>query len=79
MQPYELERRFAFSPTIPGPAQTAHDNARVLTLRYARDICALLAEGREESLFVTNLEQALFWAEAAIARETDRAAREGRP
>lgn len=69
MQPGELVRRFTYHPPTDPEVRERHDQVRALTLAYARDVSALLPEGREESLFVTGLEQASFWAHAAIARE----------
>ena len=46
-----------------------HQAARSKAKTFATWMNKNLPESREASLAVTNLEQALFWANAAIARE----------
>ena len=63
----ELVNRFTYHPPRPGQAeryQEIRDSAREL----AELIEGECPESREKSLAVTNLEQAVFWANAAIAR-----------
>jgi len=46
----------------------AHQQVRNALLEIAVELDALLPEGREKSLVFTKLEEAMFWANAAIAR-----------
>lgn len=65
----EIKNRFAFHPADTRERQEAHEAVRG-QLRYAADyLNDLLPEGREKSLAVTKLEEAMFWANAAIARQ----------
>lgn len=47
-----------------------HQGLREQTKDFAARILALLPDSREKSLFLTNLEQASFWAHAATARHS---------
>lgn len=67
--PDEVTKRFTYHP--PRGDQPAH--YQELRAR-ARDLAMLIIElvptSREQSLALTNLEQAIFWANAGIARRT---------
>lgn len=43
-----------------------HENCR----RLAYELNDLLPDGREKSLAITNLEQVMFWADAALGRQS---------
>lgn len=63
----DIEKRFTYH--RPGGDQPA----RYATLRgYARElahtVCRMVPDGREKSLALTKLEEAIFWANAGIAR-----------
>jgi hypothetical protein len=65
----ELQTRFTYHSPKPGQPeayQALRDNARQLAEMMA-DLCP---DSRELSLAQTNLEQAIFWANAAIARRS---------
>jgi hypothetical protein len=47
-----------------GRHERTRDTLHVATAK----ICTELPEGREKSLFITKMEEAMFWANAAIAR-----------
>ena len=46
-----------------------HETVRDILLASAEVIHSVTPEGREQSLALTKLEEAMFWANAAIARE----------
>lgn len=49
-------------------AQSRHEDVRTYFLTFAENISRYLPGSREKSLFLTSLEEAGFWAHAAIAR-----------
>jgi hypothetical protein len=63
----ELEHRFKFHPAtaVTGPL---HANVRNTLLDVAAVLSDTIPPGREQALFVTKLEEAMMWANAAIAR-----------
>jgi hypothetical protein len=48
-----------------------HEDVRDLFIHIAKDLDEVLPEGREKSLVITKLEEAMFWSNAAIARQTE--------
>jgi hypothetical protein len=64
----DLKHRFQFHPADADNTKDAHEDIRASCLHLAGVINQLCPEGREKSLAVTNLEQAMMWANAAIAR-----------
>lgn len=66
--PEELDRRFDFHPADTEDRQSAHMNVRTRCKSLARRIDELCPDGREKSLAITALEEAMMWANAAIAR-----------
>ena len=67
----ELANRFAFHPADTPEKQKAHENVRDTLLDCAIEIVELTGPmSREQSLAITKLEEAMFWANAAIARAT---------
>ena len=69
MQAEDLDNRFAFHPATTDERANAHRQVRDLCGVLAEGLNALLPEGREKSLAITNLEQVMFWGNAAIARQ----------
>jgi hypothetical protein len=65
--PEEIKRRFQFHAgndvTIP-----KHENVRHACGALAEFLIERVPDGRELALALTNLEQVMFWANAAIAR-----------
>lgn len=64
----DLEHRFKYHPPTTDDVAQAHGIVRELCLETARDLVNVTPAGREQSLMVTHLEEAMMWANAAIAR-----------
>lgn len=69
MQTEDIQRRFSFHPADTDEKKHAHELIRSIHMDAALQLNSLLPEGREKSLVLTNLEQSMFWANAAIARK----------
>lgn len=63
----ELDHRFDFHRATPITAP-AYESIRAICKEAARQILSRTPESREQSLAVTHLEEAMFWANAAVAR-----------
>lgn len=63
----DLDNRFTYH-----PPQGSQQNRYVLIRDHAKGLAEFIVsntpDSREQSLAITNLEQAIFWANAAIAR-----------
>lgn len=68
MTSQDLENRFTYHAPR-GDQPPKYDILRKEARALAYQIEALCPEGREKSLAITKLEEAVFWANAAIARE----------
>lgn len=68
MTPEDIEHRFAFHAASRQEKADEHTSARQGCRQLADQLNALLPEGREKSLAITHLEEVMFWANAAIAR-----------
>ncbi len=68
MDARDLDNRFEYHPPVTDMARHAHESVRAHTRKLAGWFDALLPEGREKSLAITKLEEAMFWANAAVAR-----------
>lgn len=71
MDTNELANRFRFHPASTEQRRRDHEEVRSLVGTVAQDLNDLLPDGREKSLVMTHLEEAMFWANAAIARRPD--------
>ena len=65
----DLDQRFDYHPPKTIKRQDEHAAARMLVKDVAIGLSELLPAGREAALAMTHLEEALFWANAAIARQ----------
>lgn len=68
MEVKDLENRFSFHPATTEETKQAHETIRNQCLRHATDLSNQLPESREKSLALTHLEEVMFWANAAVAR-----------
>lgn len=64
----EMSKRFDHHPPTTSDTVKAHESARAACKVLAIAICQTVPEGRERSLALTKIEEAMFWANAAIAR-----------
>lgn len=64
----ELAHRFQYHPPTNPGAREAHQKTRATLGEVAAELTELLPPGREAALFTTKIEEAMFWANAAIAR-----------
>lgn len=66
----QLAHRFAYHPADTEDKKTRHEDVRDVCLNAADRIVELTGPmSREQSTAITKLEEAMFWANAAIARE----------
>lgn len=63
----ELEHRYSYHAPTPDKIKI-HEYVRKSGLELAKDIAAMCPDGREKSLALTRVEEAIMWANAAIAR-----------
>ena len=64
----EIEKRFTHHRPDADAAEK-HEWARAAFKAFATELAASLPESREKSLAFTALEEASFWAHAAVARD----------
>lgn len=69
VQPEDIANRFDFHAATTEEKRNAHTSVRQSHRRLADDLNTRLPEGREKSLAITKLEESMFWANAAIARQ----------
>lgn len=67
----EIENRFGYNPPRSTARVKDHEFTRDVLEWVAHKLNNLLPEGREKSLAITKLEEAMFWANAALARSHD--------
>lgn len=68
IQDAELVRRFVYHPPTTDHRKEQHLTVRSSMLETARVLNELLPDGREKNVVMTKLEEATFWANAALAR-----------
>ena len=69
MNPEDLRNRFTYHPPKAGQPEV-YEQIRGKALELAELINEKAPDGREKSLAITNLEQVVFWTNAAIARDS---------
>jgi hypothetical protein len=74
----DIEHRFSYHPPSDPSIAGTHETVRAMVKELAHKLNGMLPEGREKSLAVTKLEEALFWANAAIARGCNTQGNEGK-
>jgi hypothetical protein len=71
MEQQDLVNRFNYHPPLTEDRRETHATIRSELLDVAEWLNEQLPDGREKSLAVTKLEEAMFWANAALARTPD--------
>lgn len=71
MDSLEPDARFVHYPAHTEERRNAHSSVRMLLASVASDLNGKLPEGREKAVVFTKLEEATFWANAALARRKD--------
>jgi hypothetical protein len=64
----DLENRFMYHPPKTEVIKRQHESVRNTVHAVAKLMDQALPDGREKALAITKLEEAMFWANAAIAR-----------
>lgn len=67
----DIEHRFAFHAATTEEKRNDHTSVRMALYVAADYVDANVPDGREKALAITKLEEAMFWANAAIARQTE--------
>lgn len=64
----DLENRFKYHPPKDDVIRRQHETIRNTCHALAKLLDGALPDGREKALAITKIEEAMFWANAAIAR-----------
>lgn len=70
MDDNELVRRFQYHPPMTEATKHAHESVRALFREAAEKAADYVPPGRELALVHTKIEEAMFWANAGIARHS---------
>jgi hypothetical protein len=70
MAPEDIENRFRFHPATSEERRNAHTSVRQQCRQLADFINARVPDGREKSLAIARIEEAMMWANAGLARQT---------
>ena len=68
MLEHDLDHRFAYHPPKTSTVAARHSDVRTAANAFAHFVNDVCPDGREKSLAVTAIEEAMMWANAAIAR-----------
>lgn len=71
MKTEDITHRFDYWPPRSVQRRNAHEDVRSLLRDVAHELNHLMPEGREASEAISKLEEAQFWANAALARSDD--------
>lgn len=69
MEQADIDNRFNYHPPSHDGIKRAHEDVREGLRLAANVVNELCPEGREKSLAITKLEEAMMWSNAAIARK----------
>jgi hypothetical protein len=69
IDPRDIENRFAFHSAPDEARANDHTSARQILHSAADLLNDLIPDGREKALVMTKLEEAMFWANAGLARQ----------
>ncbi|MEV4575975.1 hypothetical protein AB0K16_22285 [Nonomuraea jabiensis] len=67
----DLRNRFAFHPASTEERKRDHEAIRDACMVLVMTLDSIVPDGRELSLAVTNIEQAMYWANAGAARQPE--------
>jgi hypothetical protein len=65
----DIDHRFTYHVPPDEERAKAHEGVRTVLGETAKYVVARTPAGREQSLAITKLEEAMFWANAALARQ----------
>ncbi len=68
---YGLENRFRYHPPRTEEIKKDHERVRSIFFSVASEMDLGLPDCREKAVVMTKIEEAMFWANAAIARNQD--------
>jgi len=71
IDPKDIEHRFAFHAATTQEKRDDHTTIRQQCRKLADRMNEFLPDGREKAIVLTKLEEVMFWANAALAREND--------
>lgn len=69
----DIENRFNYHPPRTPETIKAHEQTREIIKTATVELNKYVQPGREHSIMLTKLEEAMFWGNAAIARGADNA------